>query len=445
MIKSQEQPTVFRGQPGSARSEAIIDDGASSGSPTNLLWHERASRLTPGGVHSNARLVGADVVYTHGIGPWLFDVEGQRHVDYMLGRGPAFLGHTPTAVHEAVALAASKGLTLGSGTTLEIEAATSALESIEWADQIRFVTSGTEAVQTAFRLARAATGRSLIIQFEGQYHGWLDSVSLSPGASPSTSRVISGGQVPTSGAHTLLLPWNDVTALHAAFSNWGDEIAAVITEPVNIFGGVLPTPGYLDQLRSITERSGTALIFDEVVTGFRLRPGTAAPLVGVSPDLATYAKAMGSGWPVAAVAGTAAMFEGVAEDRVRLSGTYNGNSAAMAAVIATLKATADGEVHRLVRQWSERLMDGLLATAAESGVKLRCEGYPSAFWLVFDEMDRAESDATADRLALIMREHRIIQYHHTWLPSAAHDEEALEFTLEQFSKSLAALTRGKPA
>jgi glutamate-1-semialdehyde 2,1-aminomutase len=384
-------------------------------------------------------LVGADVVYTHGQGPWLFDVEGRRHIDYMLGRGPAFLGHTPTAVNEAVALAAAKGLTLGSGTTLEVEAATCALQSIEWADQIRFVTSGTEAVQTAFRLARAATGRSLVVQFEGQYHGWLDSVSLSPGESPATSRAVSAGQVPASGSHTLLLPWNDMAALHAAFADRGDEIAAVITEPVNIFGGVLPAPGYLEQLRSITERAGTALIFDEVVTGFRLLPGTAAPLVGVTPDLATYAKAMGSGWPVAAVAGTTAMFDGVAEDRVRLSGTYNGNSAAMAAVIATLRATADGQVHRRVEDWSRRLMDGLVSTAAASGVEVRCEGYPGAFWLVFDELDRAASEAIADRLALILRDHFVIQYHHTWLPSAAHDDEALEFTVEQFSKSLAAL------
>jgi glutamate-1-semialdehyde 2,1-aminomutase len=408
-------------------------------STTNVAWHERASRLTPGGVHSNARLVGADVVYTHGEGPWLFDVEGRRHVDYMLGRGPAFLGHTPTEVHEAVAIAASKGLTLGSGTTLEIEAATSVLASIEWADQIRFLSSGTEAVQIAFRLARAATGRSLIVQFDGQYHGWLDSVTLSPGESPLTSRAASEGQIPTSGSHTLLLPWNDLTALRAAFAQWGHDIAAVITEPVNIFGGTLAGPGYLEELRSITALAGTALIFDEVVTGFRLRPGTAAPLVGVTPDLATYAKAMGSGWPVAAVAGTSAMFEGVAEDRVRVSGTYNGNSAAMAAVIATMRATADGSVHRRVEEWGRRLMQGLVETAAASGVNVSCEGYPSAFWLVFNELDRAESDATADRLALILRDHRVIQYHHTWLPSAAHDDEALEFTLQQFSRSLADL------
>jgi glutamate-1-semialdehyde 2,1-aminomutase len=405
-------------------------------SATNVAWHERASRLTPGGVHSNARLVGADVVYTRGEGAWLFDVEGRRHVDYMLGRGPAFLGHTPTEVHEAVAIAASKGLTLGSGTTLEIEAATCALALIEWADQIRFVSSGTEAVQIAFRLARAATGRSLIVQFEGQYHGWLDSVALLPGESPSTSRAVSEGQIPSSGSQTLLLPWNDLAALRAAFAEWGHEIAAVITEPVNIFGGTLAEPGYLEELRSITALAGTALIFDEVVTGFRLRPGTAAPLVGVTPDLATYAKAMGSGWPVAAVAGTSAMFEGVAEDRVRVSGTYNGNSASMAAVIATMRATADGSVHRRVEDWGRRLMLGLVETAAASGVNVSCEGYPSAFWLVFNELDRAESDATADRLALILRDHRVIQYHHTWLPSAAHDDEALAFTLKQFSRSL---------
>jgi glutamate-1-semialdehyde 2,1-aminomutase len=309
---------------------------------SNEIWHRRATALTPAGVHSNARLVGADVVFTHGDGPWLFDVEGHRHVDYMLGRGPAFLGHTPTSVNDAVAAAATRGITLGSGTTLEVEAASVALSVIEWADQIRFVSSGTEAVQSAFRLARAATGRSLIVQFEGMYHGWIDNVSLVAGADPARALPATGGQVANSGAHTLLLPWNDIGAVEQAFAVHGHDVAAVITEPANLFGGVLAAPGYLEALRAVTSRFGSALIFDEVVCGFRLRPGSSASLFGVTPDLATFAKAMGSGWPVAAVAGTSRMFDGVAGDRVRLSGTYNGNAAAMAAIVGTLGAMRDG-------------------------------------------------------------------------------------------------------
>lgn len=411
----------------------------SSANETNTSWHERARELTPAGVHSNARIAGAETVFARGDGPWLFDVEGNRYVDYMLGRGPALFGHTPTAINEAVALAVANGLTLGQATPLEVEASDAALSVMPWADQIRFMTSGTEAVQAAFRLARAATGRPLVVQFEGLYHGWLDGVSLAPGDNPRTAVAATAGQALDSGAQVVFLPWNDPVAIDAAFAQWGGQIAAVITEPVNIFGGSLAVPGFLAHLRDVTSRHGAVLIFDEVVTGFRLQPGSAASLVGVTPDLATFAKGLGSGWPVAAVAGTAELFDGVGTDRVRLSGTYNGNAAAMAAVIATVGAMADGAVHQEMNAWGDRLRAALTDAAASQGIGFTAEGYPTAFWSVFDDLDAAESVERAERLGQLLWDERLITYHHTWLPSAAHDEEALAFTVDAFGRSLARL------
>ncbi|MCP4226199.1 MAG: aminotransferase class III-fold pyridoxal phosphate-dependent enzyme [Actinomycetia bacterium] len=411
----------------------------SRGHETNADWHERASGLTPAGVHSNARIAGAETIFTRGAGPWLFDVEGNRYVDYMLGRGPAVLGHTPTMVNEAVARAVAEGLTLGQATPLEVEAAEAVLSVIPWADRLRFTSSGTEAVQAAFRLARAATGRPLIVQFEGLYHGWLDGVSLVPGDGPRSASPATVGQSPDSGAQVVFLPWNDPAAVDAAFAQWGQDIAAVITEPVNVFGGTLAAPGFLAHLREVTTRHEAVLIFDEVVTGFRLQPGSAASLVGVTPDLATFAKGLGSGWPVSAVAGSAALFDGVATDRVRLSGTYNGNAAAMAAVIATVEATADGAVHRAMNRWGDGLRAALVDAAARQGVAFTAEGYPTAFWSVFDGLEPAESVERAERLCRLLWEERVITYHHTWLPSAAHDDEALAFTVEAFTRALAKL------
>lgn len=402
-------------------------------------WHRRALRVTPAGVHSNARLHDAATVFVRGEGPWLHDADGNRHVDYMLGRGPAILGHTPVAVNEAVARAVADGLTLGQATPLEVEAAEAALSVIPWADRLRFTSSGTEAVQAAFRLARAATGRSLIVQFEGQYHGWLDQVSLGAGPSPRQSQILTAGQVPDSGAQAVLLPWNDTTAVDAAFASWGDEIAAVITEPINIFGCRLPAPGYLEHLRAITERNDAVLIFDEVVTGFRLQPGSVASLVGVTPDLGTFAKGLGSGWPVSAVAGTSAMFDGVGDDRVRLSGTYNGNAASMAAVTATIATTADGVLHRRLGDWGNRLRAALGEIGAPIGFST--EGFGPAFWTVFNDMAADDAQAQADKLGQQLLAEGVITYHNAWLPSAAHDDEALEFTVDAFARAISALSQ----
>lgn len=403
---------------------------------TNETWHSRAAARTPGGVHSNARLVGAETVFVRGDGPWLWDVEGERYADYMLGRGPAYLGHSPTAVLEAVNAASSNGMCLGHATPLEVEATDAMLTVIPWAERVRFTSSGTEAVQAALRLARAATGRSTVIQFEGQYHGWVDGVSVVRGESIDQPLPSTRGQAPSSYSDTMLLPWNDVAVLEQAFADRGERIAAVIMEPVNIFAGVMPADGYLADVRRLTEQHGAALIFDEVVTGFRLAPGSAAGILGVTPDLATYAKAMGSGWPVSAVAGAARWFDGVESDQVRLSGTYNGNSAAMAAVVATIDLTRDGSIHRAVDRYGCDLIGQLVSTAAEQGVALSAGGYPSGFWLSFDDLEPSIGDQEAIRLSALLRAHKVIMYRRTWLSSAAHDSETMAFTVTAFAAAM---------
>ncbi|MCU1397542.1 MAG: Glutamate-semialdehyde -aminomutase [Acidimicrobiales bacterium] len=408
----------------------------------NTAWHNRAAAHTPGGVHSNARLVGAETVLVRGEGPWLWDVEGNRYADYMLGRGPAYLGHSPANILEAVNAASANGMCLGSATQLEIEASEAMLSVVPWADQVRFTSSGTEAVQSALRLARAATGRSTVIQFEGQYHGWVDGVSLIAGPSVDRPLPATKGQAPSSYSDTVLLPWNDLPLLERIFTERGDTIAAVIMEPVNIFGGVMPADGYLAGVRELTRRHGTVLIFDEVVTGFRLAPGSAADLLGVTPDLGTYAKAMGSGWPVSAIAGASWLFDGVASDQVRLSGTYNGNSAAMAAVIATIEATRGGAVHAAVDEYGTALATRLVAKAAEHGIAVRNEGYPAGFWLSFDSLSAADSQQAGFEVAKALRGRGVIMYRRTWLSSAAHDAETMDFTVDAFDRALSDWSHG---
>ena len=256
---------------------------------------------------------------------------------------------------------------------------------------------------------------------------------------PTTAGTSGLGWSPRPAFTRTPVPWNDPAAVDAAFAEWGDDIAAVITEPINVFGATAPADGYLAHLRDVTTRHNSVLIFDEVVTGFRMQPGSVASIVGVTPDLGTFAKGLGSGWAVAAVVGTNELFDGVATDRVRLSGTYNGNAAAMAAVMATVAASADGAVHRALNAWGATLRSALTEAAAAVGVSFTTEGYPTAFWSVFDDLDVVESAVRAEELGRLLWEERVITYHRTWLPSAAHDDDALAFTIEAFTRALARL------
>ena len=295
--------------------------------------HERAVALTPGGVHSNVRMTGPLVFFERAKGAWLYDVDGNDYVDYLLGQGPNFLGHAHDRVLAEVAAASERGLIYGAQHAGEVEAGEIFLDTLGWPDMVRFGLSGTEMVQAALRLARAVTGRETFIRFEGHYHGWLDNVLLAydDDGNPIPA---SPGQLHSHVDDSIVLPWNDPEVIAAVLADRGDEIAAIIMEPFMCnSGAVMPRAGYLERVRELCDEHGVVLIFDEVITGFRLALGGAAERFGVTPDLATYGKAMAGGFPVAGLAGRGDLMERFATG-VNHSGTFNASVMACAAVTA---------------------------------------------------------------------------------------------------------------
>jgi len=359
-----------------------------------------ASRVIPGGAGSSARTVKFGwrpypPFMAEGYGSRLRDVDGHEYVDYLLGLGPMILGHRHPAVTQAVTSAVSElGTCFGLPYELEIEAARKVTEAVPGVELVRFSNSGSEVVGTAVRLARAHTGRRLIIRFEGHYHGWQDTVYWSnhvdpalAGPASSPRPVPSGPGVPTELEATLIvLTWNDPDSFVAVMEERGDQVAAVITEPA-VFntGCILPEPGYLELLREQTRRHGALLIFDEVITGFRFARGGAQEYFGVTPDLTTMAKGLGGGFPVAAIGGSREAMSMIAEGRYSHSGTYNANVVACAAVSATMDVLAEPGLFERQRELGEMLMSGLRKLAAEAGLQVIIEGLGTVFQIWFSE------------------------------------------------------------
>jgi glutamate-1-semialdehyde 2,1-aminomutase len=298
---------------------------------------ERAKRTIPGGVHSNIRLSEQPwpLWFDHADGSHIYDVDGNDLIDYVLANGPLLLGHTPKPVTDAVKVQLDKGLIYAGQTDLEVEASERIVQMVPCAEQVRFNMTGTEAVQAALRIARGATGRQKILLFQGHYDGWADSVLFNNGtmgrsldadgaegelAAVAESQGVQGAVA----ADLIVAQWNDADAVEAVLARHRDEIAAVIMEPILCNSGViLPRPGYLELVRDLCSRFGIVLIFDEIITGFRVGPGGAQGMLGVTPDLAVFGKALASGLPVACVAGRAALFDGVSVGRVMHAGTFN--------------------------------------------------------------------------------------------------------------------------
>ncbi len=304
---------------------------------------KRAEQLIPGGVNSPVRAfrsVGGDPPFlVRGEGSHVWDADGNRYIDYVGSWGPLILGHAAPEVIEAIIQAARNGTSFGASTPTEAELAALVIEAFPAIEKVRFVSSGTEATMSAIRLARAATGRKIIVKFEGCYHGHSDALLVKAGSGVATLGIPGSAGVPEEFVEfTLALPYNDVPAVAAAFDKFKDQIACVIVEPVvGNMGCVLPTPGYLAALRVITEREGTLLIFDEVMTGFRVAFGGASELYNVKPDLTTLGKIIGGGLPVGAYGGPAKLMDMIAPvGPVYQAGTLSGNPLAMAAGIATL-------------------------------------------------------------------------------------------------------------
>ncbi len=406
--------------------------------------HERAAAVLPGGVSSNVRLPHAATIFDRGEGCRLWDVEGRDYIDYLLGQGPAFLGHGERRVDDAVAAAVSKGMVYGAVHRLEIEATEALLGAIGWADQARLCVSGTEADHGAIRLARGATGARKIVRFTGSYHGWLDSVLADYSSTPP--RIASRGQLPNSFDDTLWVPFNDLPAVAAAVSQ--GDVAALIVEPLMCNHGVMvASDGFLAGLRALCDEHGVLLIFDEVITGFRLALGGAVERFGVIPDIAVYGKALAGGWPVAAIAGKRDLMSLIGTGVVNHSGTFNASVMASAAVKATIELLRADDPYPRLNATGTRLQEGLAQVAAAAGVPMRIAGLPMAFHVGFAEpgtevlrlADLARLDlARYNAFANVLAKHGIwVAGRGIWYVSTAHTDADVDQTLERFAAALA--------
>ena len=356
-------------------------------------WFERACRVMPGGVNSPVRAhggVGGMPRYVaRAAGACLWDVEGRRYVDFVGSWGPMILGHAHPAVEAAARAALANGASFGACCPAEVELAERICAHVPCVERVRMTCSGTEAVMAAVRLARAYTGREVVVKFDGCYHGHSDGLLARAGSGLATQGLPGSAGVPASvAAATWTLPYNDIPALHALFGQAGDRIAAVLVEPVVAnMGVVAPVPGFLETLRALTSTHGALLVFDEVITGFRLGLGGAQALYGITPDLATFGKIVGGGFPVGAYGGRRDIMELVAPlGPVYQAGTLAGNPVAMAAGNAQLQALAgDGTLYARLDALAERLAAGARTRAAHHGVPLTVNRVGSLLTLFFTD------------------------------------------------------------
>ncbi|MGD0472502.1 MAG: glutamate-1-semialdehyde 2,1-aminomutase [Candidatus Velthaea sp.] len=336
---------------------------------------ERSKRVIPGGVNSPVRAFrsvgGTPVFVGSGSGPTFTDIDGNTYIDYVLSWGPLILGHANPAIVDAVQSAATLGTSFGAPTQAESDLAELVLEMVPSIEKVRFCSSGTEATMSALRLARGFTGRARLIKFAGCYHGHGDAFLISAGSGALTNGVPdSPGITAAVAADTIVVEFNDLAAVAAAFAAHPGEIAAVIVEPVvGNMGLVLPQPGFLAGLRELTQADGALLIFDEVMTGFRVSRGGVQGRDGIRPDLTTLGKVIGGGLPVGAFGGRADIMAALSpEGPVYQAGTLSGNPLAMAAGIATLRALRDDAVYEHFERIGSRLMDGLENVFVKHGV-----------------------------------------------------------------------------
>lgn len=353
---------------------------------------KRAEQMIPGGVNSPVRAfraVGGDPPFVvRGQGSRLWDADGNEYIDYIGSWGPLILGHAAPSVVEAITAAARNGVSFGASTPSEADLAEVVLSAFPGMQKVRFVNSGTEATMSAIRLARAYTKRNYVVKFEGCYHGHADALLVKAGSGVATLGIPGSAGVPEEVARlTLALPFNDADALEQAFKKFKGQIACVIVEPVvGNMGCVPPAPGYLEQLRMITQREKAVLIFDEVMSGFRVAFGGAQELYGIQPDLTTLGKIIGGGLPVGAYGGCAEIMDLVAPlGPMYQAGTLAGNPLAMAAGLATLRYLRDNrkEIYPRLDRLSTELTAGVLAVAKEAGVPVCCNRVGSMFTWFF--------------------------------------------------------------
>ena len=419
---------------------------------------ERARRSLVGGVSSPIRATAPIPLYFQaGRGPRLQDADGHWYIDYALAWGPMILGYAHPRHVEAMRRAATFPLSLGAQHELEISVAEKIQAAVPCAERVAFSSSGSEVVQLAHRLARAATGRRRILKFEGHYHGWMDSalVSYHPGPEGlgprEDPRPILGslGQAANVTDNVLVAPWNRLDVVEALFARHPGEVAAVMMEPSNCNSGCLmPEPGYLEGVRALTRRHGALLIFDEVITGFRIALGGAQAAFGITPDLATFGKAVGGGAALSVVAGRAPIMEQLYGAGVAFGGTFNGNPISLAVADATLDELAQdgGAPLQRANRLGETLMAGIRGLAARHGLPVVITGFGTAFSLHFtqraeliDYRDTLEDDQEALKRYLLAAYEEGLHL----LPdgrmyvSVAHQEAEVAETLEAIDRAFA--------
>lgn len=407
----------------------------------------RAENAIPGGVNSYARIGMAPtpLVFSSAKGAYLYDIDGNKLLDYYLGMGPMILGHSPAAVISAVKAQLDMGVLYAGQSEIEFDAARLVCDLVPAAERVRFSSSGTEAVQAALRVARAATGRTKFLKFEGHYHGWADNVLWSnrPGLQEAGPREApipiagSAGQDTVLADSVAILPWNDLALLRERLA-LGD-LAAVIMEPAMCnAGAIAPKPGYLEGALDACRANGTLLIFDETITGFRLAPGGAQQRFGVTPDIATFAKAIANGFAVSAVTGRADVMDLFAHGGVTHGGTYNAQPLAMAATVATLREVSKPGFYDGIEENGQILMEGFRKLLHDAGITATVTGFGSVVhigfglktlpseWRDLSQMDRPRYSAFCH--AMLKRGVRLLERGTAFL-SSEHGKAEIEQTL----------------
>jgi glutamate-1-semialdehyde 2,1-aminomutase len=424
---------------------------------TNHDLFTQAQQHIPGGVNSPVRAfkgVGGDpVFFSEGKGAWLTDAEGKRYIDYVGSWGPMILGHAHPQVISAVQQAVSHGLGFGAPTAIEIEMADTLCRLVPSMEFVRMVSSGTEATMSAIRLARGYTSRDKIVKFEGCYHGHADSLLVKAGSGALTLGVPSSAGVPASVAeHTLTLTYNDLDSVRKCFAELGDQIACIIVEPVvGNMNCIPPSDGFLQGLREVCDQYGAVLIFDEVMTGFRVALGGAQQYYDVKPDLTTLGKVVGGGLPVGAFGGKREVMEHIAPlGPVYQAGTLSGNPIAMAAGLTTLNLIQTPDFHKNLDAAANRLCEGLQALANKAGIGFTTNQVGGMFGFFFTD----EKEITNYAQVVNCDQERFKKFFHGMLEhgvylapsafetafiSAAHGDAEIQATLDAAEQVFATL------
>ncbi|MBF39882.1 glutamate-1-semialdehyde 2,1-aminomutase [Idiomarina sp. UBA4520] len=418
---------------------------------------KQAQISIPGGVNSPVRAFsgvgGTPIFFESAEGAYMFDADGKRYIDYVGSWGPMILGHNHPAVLEATLAAAKRGLSFGTPTEIEITMAETIRKIVPSIEKVRMVNSGTEATMTAIRLARGYTGRDKILKFEGNYHGHADSLLVKAGSGALTLGVPNSPGIPEDLAkHTLTVNYNDIDSVKEAFKEFGDDIACIIVEPVaGNMNCIPPVPGFLEGLRDVCDEYGSVLIFDEVMTGFRVAPGGAQERYGITPDLTTLGKVIGGGMPVGAFGGKKEVMDYIAPvGPVYQAGTLSGNPVAMSAGLAALQQLSTPGLYDQLYQRVDALVDGLQERANRAGVPMTTNRAGSMFGFFFTEEPEVTSYAQATQCNM---EHFKAFYHamlnegvylapsafEGGFMSAAHTEDDIEKTLQAAEKAFTQL------